>query len=376
MENFTAIPNEWFDHYANGRLTPPMFDILCYLKRTCTWSTGEWRGEAERIRYGLNKAWSVSQINRYLARLHNCRYIDRQNTPGRRGGYKILINNYAYDEKVLRPTESKDWRDIKDADAQQDASDDACEMRLRCAGHAPDDACEMRSNLDVPDVDPDEPDIPNVPDKAQSVTQSSAPAAPSLSVGDSGREDDEEEAYRVYTSKGYPLVYGNQTLMHSLVLDFYEKAGSDAAAKKNECKDVMAAWALLSKIRYDEAAFVMDMVLSGRIPYYAGRRRPRDFFWFAEHYDHARTLAEETVAEVAAKQGRAKYEVLAPWNWDYAPWLGFPRSNYAPRWPDCSHEHDGKPAVLPGTDWCWMCGCPEKKRNECAGKAKQVAEAV
>ena len=195
MENFTAIPNEWFDNLADGRLTPPMFDILCYLMRTCTWSKGEWRGEAERIRYGLGKAWSVSQINRHLTRLDNCRYIDRRNTPGRRGGYKILINNYAHDEKILRPTELKDWRDIKDVDAQQDASDDACEMRVSCVGHAQDDACEMRSNLDVPDVDPDLQDIPDLPDVTQEniaskpASQQVPPSADSTAPGSSAMNE-------------------------------------------------------------------------------------------------------------------------------------------------------------------------------------------
>ncbi len=161
MKNFTPVPNEWFDHLADGRLTPPMFDILCYLTRTCTWSVGLWKGEAERIRYGLNRTWSISQINRYLTRLHNCRYLTRLNTPGRRGGYKILLNNYASvdakDEKLLRPTILRDWRDFDSEDASLAAS----EVRVRCGGDASDDACEMRSNPDVPDVTPNGTDGPH-----------------------------------------------------------------------------------------------------------------------------------------------------------------------------------------------------------------------
>jgi len=162
MKNFTPVPNEWFDHLADGRLTPPMFDILCYLTRTCTWSVGLWKGEAERIRYGLNRTWSISQINRYLTRLHNCRYLTRLNTPGRRGGYKILLNNYASvdakHEKLLRPTILRDWQDFDCEDASLAAS----EVRVRCVGDASDDACEMRSNPDVLNVTPDEPDALDV----------------------------------------------------------------------------------------------------------------------------------------------------------------------------------------------------------------------
>ena len=161
MKDFTPVPNEWFDHRADGRLTGPMFDILTYLMRTCTWTTGVWRGEAERIRYGLNREWSVSQINRYLTRLHNCRYITRRNTQGRRGSYPILLNNYALvdadEDKVLRRTILRDWREF-DSD---DASLAACEMRVRRVGDASDDACEMRSNPDVPNVTPNVPDGPN-----------------------------------------------------------------------------------------------------------------------------------------------------------------------------------------------------------------------
>jgi hypothetical protein len=167
LENFTAVPNEWSDHVADGRLTLPMFNILWHLLRTCTWNTGVWTGEAERIHYGLNRPFSVSQINRYLTRLHKCGYISRRNTPGRRGGYKILINNYAHEENIIRPTELKDWRDIKDVDAS--------EMRVRCVGDASDDACEMRSNPDVPDFNPD---VPNVQTEvSELVSQSVRPSA-------------------------------------------------------------------------------------------------------------------------------------------------------------------------------------------------------
>lgn len=75
MKNFTPVPNDWIDSLANGRLTPPMYAILSYLMRTCKWKSGVWRGEAERIAYHLNRAWSVRQINRYITRLHECGYV-------------------------------------------------------------------------------------------------------------------------------------------------------------------------------------------------------------------------------------------------------------------------------------------------------------
>jgi hypothetical protein len=139
-----------------------MFAIYYYLLRTCTWKTGSWRGTAERIRYGLNEEISVSQINRYLGRLDNCGYISRNNVPGARGGYVILINNYAYEDSILRPMELEDWREIKRMHAQGNAQHDAYEMRMRCVGDAQHDACEMRSNPDVPDI-PDTPDVLDVP---------------------------------------------------------------------------------------------------------------------------------------------------------------------------------------------------------------------
>jgi hypothetical protein len=75
MDSFTPIPNEWVDSLADGRLTMPMFTILCYLKRTCIWKTGVWRGTAERIQHGLNGEIKARQIQRYLKRVGVCGYI-------------------------------------------------------------------------------------------------------------------------------------------------------------------------------------------------------------------------------------------------------------------------------------------------------------
>lgn len=168
MKDFTPVPNDWIDSLADGRLTPPMYAILSYLMRTCKWKSGVWRGEAERITYHLNRAWSVRQINRYLTRLHECGYVTRKNVPGRRGGYKILLNNYVSvddsEEKLLRPTKLKDWRDLEAVDVPDDDSETSRTMTLRCLGDVPDDDSEMTSIPDTPDVFPDEPDVPKRPD--------------------------------------------------------------------------------------------------------------------------------------------------------------------------------------------------------------------
>src|ERR1700680_2226320 len=169
MDNFTAIPNEWFDHLADGRLTPPMYIIMTYLLRTCTWKTGVWRGEAMRICFDLNKEWSVSQINRYLTRLHACGYIIRPDATGRRGSYKIQINNYAHEEIVIRPTELIDWRDLGADDAHADAE----VMRMSTQRSRRGDAEVMRSIPDVPDV-LDVPDVPNVQSKEEEQQSSAA----------------------------------------------------------------------------------------------------------------------------------------------------------------------------------------------------------
>ena len=161
MKDFTPVPNKWIDSLADGRLTPPMYAILSYLMRACTWKNGVWRGEAERIAYHLNRAWSVRQINRYLTRLHKCGYVTRKNVPGRRGGYKILLNNYVSvddsEEKLLRPTQLKDWRDLEDVDVPDDDSETSLTMALRRLGDVPDDDSEMSSNPDTPNVFPDVP---------------------------------------------------------------------------------------------------------------------------------------------------------------------------------------------------------------------------
>ena len=186
MKDFTPVPNEWIDSLADGRLTPPMYAILSYLMRTCTWTTGVWRGEAERVHYGLNRSWSVRQINRYLTRLHECGYVTRKNIPGRRGGYKILLNNYVSvndsEEQSLRPTKLKDWRDLEGVDVPDDDSELSLTMTVRRLGDVPDDDSEMTSNPDVPNVAPDDTDVPKVPD--DQTKQASEPVSQSVIAAD------------------------------------------------------------------------------------------------------------------------------------------------------------------------------------------------
>ena len=174
MEDFTAVPNEWFDHLADGRLTVPMFTILTYLRSSCTWESGTWRGEAMRIWYGVGanangEFIELRQMQKHLKRLGECGYITSHHVPGRRGGYKIDINNYVTkrgrgkdaEEITLRPTELKDLRDVPLSEcAEEDAesnTESALTGRRECAESNTESACiqdsiDVQDGLDVPDA--------------------------------------------------------------------------------------------------------------------------------------------------------------------------------------------------------------------------------
>jgi len=181
MENFTPVPNEWIDQLTDGRLTVPMFTILCLLMRTCTWKTGVWKGTAERLQYALNGELGKRQISRHLKRLHVCGYITSHSIPGKRKSYKIDINNYVAVsdevEIVLRPTELKDWQELP---ADHDADDDAemtQAMTLRRRRDDAHDDAEMTSNPDVPDV-PNTIDVPYLPKVLDQVSKQASKQVP------------------------------------------------------------------------------------------------------------------------------------------------------------------------------------------------------
>jgi hypothetical protein len=198
VDNFTPIPNDYIDQLADGRLTPAMFTILCYLRRTCTWSKGAWRGTAERVHHGLNQDLSVRQVQRYLKRLHDCLYIASHHIPGRRQGYKIDICNYvAVDddgEKLLRPTITKDWQELE---LQGDAEDDAG-MTASCRGNVANVDAETTTIPDVPDIYPDIPNVPHVPDNPQ-VRKEGRQGEPRRS--DQGKEFNPESEPRNYSER-------------------------------------------------------------------------------------------------------------------------------------------------------------------------------
>jgi hypothetical protein len=196
MENFTPVPNEWVDQLADGRLTVPMFTILCLLMRTCTWSTGVWKGTAERMQYALNGELGKRQISRYLKRLHACGYITSHSIPGKRKSYKIDLNNFVAVrdevEIVLRPTELKDWQELP---ADHDADDDAemtSTMTLRRRRDDEHDDAEMTSNPDVPDV-PNTIDLPNVPKVPNQVSKQDSKQVPSSEENTAVRSVGSEE---------------------------------------------------------------------------------------------------------------------------------------------------------------------------------------
>jgi hypothetical protein len=188
MENFTPLPNEWVDQLADGRLTMPMFTILAYLKRTCMWKTGVWRGTAARIEYGLNGELKERQIQRYLKRLATCGYLSSHHIPGVRRSYKIDLNNYVahYDGEdfLLRPMELKDWQELPKVDDGDDDAQHDGEMTVRRRGDDGQDDAEMTGILDTPDVPDeldglDEPETPNQPTN-QPTNPSEATPPPSL----------------------------------------------------------------------------------------------------------------------------------------------------------------------------------------------------
>jgi hypothetical protein len=178
MEDFTALPNEWLDHLGDGRLTVPMFIILTYLKSSCTWENGTWRGEAMRIWYGVGanangEFIELRQLQKHLRRLGECGYITSHHVPGRRGGYKIDINNYVTkrgrgkdaEEITLRPTDLKDLRDVPLSEcAEEDAesnTESALTGRRECAESNTESACtqdvldlnqDVQDRIDLKDV--------------------------------------------------------------------------------------------------------------------------------------------------------------------------------------------------------------------------------
>jgi hypothetical protein len=158
---------------------------------------------------------------------------------------------------------------------------------------------------------------------------------------------------------GYPLMNGS-CWEPSIVRHFYELAG--VRSDKNKWKDVLAAWDLIKKHRFDEVLFVMRMVLTGKIPFYKGKRRPYDFLWFANHYSHARVLAEETLlaTSVAKDETADRHSILAPWSYESTDWHGMADS-WNGDWLTCLHEDDEHiPAYMDdGIEACYLCGCPK-----------------
>ncbi len=187
-------------------------------------------------------------------------------------------------------------------------------------------------------------------------------------------EDRLQEIYRVH---GYPMLEGGEALYPNIVIHFYQLAGADRVrSDRNRMKDMMAAWSLLQEHRFDEVLFVMRMVLKGDIPFYRGKRRPWDFFWFAEHYPHARVLAEETfVAREVAKDETTTSDCIdAPWTYELGGWTGIPDS-WSGDWLTCIHEVEpGKPAYMAdGIEACYLCGCPKGwKPKDAASAARAI----
>ena len=173
-------------------------------------------------------------------------------------------------------------------------------------------------------------------------------------------EDREMEMYRVHD---YPMVEGGKALYPNLVIHFYQLAGADRVrSDRNKMRDMMAAWKLVQEHRFDEVLFVMRMVLKGEIPFYRGKRRPWDFHWFAEHYPHARVLAEETFVarEVAKDETATSDSIDAPWTYYLGGWQGI-MDSWNGDWLTCIHEVEpGKPAYMDkGVAACYLCGCPK-----------------
>jgi hypothetical protein len=195
MDSFTPVPNEWFEHLSDGRLTMPMFTILIYLKRACIWKTGVWRGNADKIAYNLNHELEKRQISRYLRRLHACGYITSHAVQGQRRPYKIDLNNYVAhhdnEDFLIRPTELKDWQDLPPDD---DAVDDDEATVTRRRHDAVDNDEVTNSTLDVPDL-PDELDEldgldePNEGKKEGRKEDAPVADAPSATVGDEPTSD-------------------------------------------------------------------------------------------------------------------------------------------------------------------------------------------
>jgi hypothetical protein len=190
---FVRLPNWMVDHLQDGWITEPMLTIYAYLMRTCTWKTGVWEGTAERIKYGLNSSLSVSQINRYLKRMDDSGIIIRNNTLGARGGYEILICNYAsgdaQDKKLLRPMELTDWREQPETHAQEDAYEMRRTMRMMMRR-------TMRSNQDYTQDDnqDDYQDEQDVQDKKVSKVSKSVSKPPTAVDPEDHLEQEEQES--------------------------------------------------------------------------------------------------------------------------------------------------------------------------------------
>ncbi|MCU1308376.1 MAG: hypothetical protein JWN45_3071, partial [Acidobacteriaceae bacterium] len=219
----------------------------------------------------------------------------------------------------------------------------------------------------------------------QSVSQSAVPAAPSLSVEKSSTPPsskfEDPYTFENYVAKNYPLIEDGNDWYHPVITGFYNLAGSKTRMEANKWRDVFACWELLSTKRVDEVSFVMETILSGRIAYYKGRKRPFDFHYFAAHYDHARDLVEEQLLADDAKRGcQAKGnrdEINAPWNWQTSGWVGHSAVHGQIRpWSYCDHRFEGKAAFLNDTDWCYVCGAPIEfiGSQEAERKAKEAFE--
>jgi hypothetical protein len=94
-EGHTKIRNALFDdHLRKGWMDEGMVCAYLIMLRECDWSTGVWRGCAEKLVRAMGNAWSESTARRILRRLELGRYITRKNKQGFHGNYDVQINNY------------------------------------------------------------------------------------------------------------------------------------------------------------------------------------------------------------------------------------------------------------------------------------------
>lgn len=111
---FIRVPADLYGYLCSGILDPLSFTMLVVMRAEADFTTGIWRGCAERFRnvIGIGEEYAERAVQSRLSYLHRCGFLTNTRKPGQRGYRAIELNNFVPTKGeskgiLLRQTEIK-----------------------------------------------------------------------------------------------------------------------------------------------------------------------------------------------------------------------------------------------------------------------------